>query len=227
VTDFDYLATRNQIIEEALAIVNVKRDGQPLSAAQIAEGAKSLNLLVKSWTNKHVFLWSQVEEDLSTVASTASYTSGFTPEALGIDKAAVVVGDRDKEIQVITYSQYEAIEDKTRTGEPQYIAFYKVDRAAKVFLYPTPDQVYTVKFLSVLPLKDMEDADGYGDVTAQFQLALAYGLARLLHSKYPDEPGKMKRVADMSQEFFLEACRGDRQIPSDDRVDSLFPARRY
>lgn len=225
-TDFDYIAQRNDIIEEALAIVNVKRDGQPLSAAQIAEAATSLNLLVKSWTNKHVFLWNQVLEDITTVASTVSYNSGFTPQALGIDKAAVVFGDRDKEISVITFSQYQGIEDKTREGEPQYIAFHQVDRVATIYLYPAPDAVYTVKFLLVLPLKDMDDADGYGDVTAQFQLALAYGLARLLHSKYPDEPSKMKRVADMSQEFFLEACRGDRQIPSDDRIDSLFPSRR-
>ena len=226
-SDFDYLASRNAIINEAFGIVNVRRDGQPINAAQLAEGVQSLNLLVKSWTNKHVFLWSQVLEDLTTVASTASYSSGFTPESLGIDKASVVFGDRDREISVITFSQYEAIEDKTREGQPQYIAFYKSDRAAQIYLYPTPDQVYTVKFLSVLPLKDMEDPDGYGDVTAQFQLALAYGLAELLHSKYPDEPQKMSRVSKMADRFFSEAARGDRQIPSDDRVESLFPARRY
>ena len=68
-SSYDFDVTTNDIIEMAFKVINVLPEGQTLSNEQYDTGKKMLNMMVKLWRAKGVFLWKQ---DNITVALTAS-----------------------------------------------------------------------------------------------------------------------------------------------------------
>lgn len=54
---FDWTLTRDEIITAALQKLGAIQAGDTPSAAQVTAAATALNLMVKSWQNKGVFLW--------------------------------------------------------------------------------------------------------------------------------------------------------------------------
>lgn len=239
--DFDYVATRNQIIEGAMRIVGALDPDQTLTPALLSQGVKALQLLVKSWQNEHLFLWNFDIGSFVTVAAQEWYqnlaglSSNALSQAIGLDKAWLVDSSgNDLELEVLSYSRYLDIRTKTTsTGRPTHIAFkptFDADVSANVsekhasfFLWPSPDAVYTIKPLVVFPLKDVDAAGGAGEIPVRFQRALKYGLAEDLFDEYPAESlNKMQYVQDKAANLFLTAKRSDQPQETTNEVEGLF-----
>jgi len=142
--DFDYISTRNQIIERAFRIVGALDLGNPLTAEQLAQGVQALQELTKAWQNEHLFLWTYNALSFSTVAAQVSYSGTLSTELIGIDKAWVVDGDSDLEVQVVPWSRYNEIRDKTLPGRPTIIAM-QPGVTPTAYLWPVPDAIYTIR----------------------------------------------------------------------------------
>jgi len=231
ITDFDYLATRNEIIEGAFRIVGALSKGQNLTPEMLDQGVKALQLLVKSWSNKHLFLWSFNQTSFATVAAQEAYTiaalTGDDDAIIGLDKAWVVETNEDLPLEVISYSRYLDIYDKeTNAGRPLAIAF-KPEPEPSFFLWPSPNAIYTIKVLCIFPLKDFDTAAGSGNVPARFQRALKYGLAEDLFDEYPGSMGTMQYTQAKAYELFREAKNSDMPVETTSEVESLFRCKRY
>jgi len=229
-TEFDYLATRNEIIEGAFRIVGAHEPGQVLSGEMLDQGVKALQLVVKSWTNKNLFLWSFDQSSFATVADQELYTttdlSGDDDAIIGLDKAWVVDSNEDLPLEVISYSRYQDIADKeTNTGRPCAIAF-KATPEPSFYIWPSPDAAYTIKILSVYPLKDFDAAAESGDVPARFQRALKYGLAEDLFDEYPGPMNEREYVQGKAEFLFLEAKNFNIQLETTNEVESMYGNRR-
>lgn len=228
-TDFDYIANRNVLIKEALGICGAIHPSQPVPAYMQAQAELKLQLLVKHWSNKHLFLWSYRQSSFATVSAQESYTTAdFTGDddtLIGLDKAFVVDSTEDIPLEVISFSRYQDIPDKESSGRPTHIAFTRTPSPA-AYLWPSPDAVYTIKTLGIYPLKDFDVATGSGDLSAQFQLALVYGLADLLFDSYPGPMNERQWVRGKASEFFLEAASEDQPRETTNEVEGLFPTRR-
>ncbi|MBL0320562.1 MAG: hypothetical protein IPP74_14900 [Alphaproteobacteria bacterium] len=243
-SDFDYLATRNEIIADAFEIVGVKRAGQNLTAAQLQQGVTTLQKLVKSWSNKHIFLWSFAKSSFTTSNNQPHYTNANglagldLSQAIGLDKASVVVDSIETEVplEVISYSHYLDISNKPQTGRPMFIAYQPswdlsdssllAEKHSGFYLWPTPDDNggsdYEINVLCLFPLKDFDTADGYGNVPARFQRALTYGLAEDLFDKYPGPMNEREFVASKAAQLFREAKLSDVTPETTNEVESLF-----
>lgn len=226
ITDFDYLATRNQIIQGAFRIVGALETGQNLTADMLDQGVKALQLLVKSWSNKHLFLWSFRQSSFTTVAAQELYTTtdltGEDDAIIGLDKAWVVDSNDDLPLEVISYSRYLDIQDKeTNTGRPSAIAF-RPTPSPSFYVWPSPDTAYTIKILSVYPLEDFDTAAGDGDLPARFQRALKYGLAEDLFDEYPGPMNERQYVQGKAANLFREAKIFDTPTETTSEVESLF-----
>lgn len=66
---FDFNLTTNEIVELSNKMVNALPEGQVLSNEQYSTGKKMLNMMVKSWRSKNIFLW---QTDLIAVPLVAS-----------------------------------------------------------------------------------------------------------------------------------------------------------
>lgn len=226
-TDFDYLATRNEIIEGAFQIVGAHEAGQTLSAELLDVGIKALQRLVKRWANKGFLLWNFESSSFSSVASQELYDSTLDQAIIGIDKAWVVDSNDDIPIEVISYSRYLDIYDKeTNTGRPLAIAFRKTP-SPSVYLWPSPDAIYTVKILAAFKLMDFDSASGSGDIPAEYQSALEYGLAEDLFDKFPGPMNERVFIATKAATLFGEAKNFDQSNETTSEVESLYGRRGY
>lgn len=224
-TDFDYVATRNKIIESAFRIVGVLRLGQALSGAQMQSGVDALQLLIKSWSNEHFFLWSYNLDTFPTVIGSITYNSILEDEIIGVDKAFYTDGTRETQIDVLSYSAYLDLEDRNeKTGRPTAIAF-KPTPEPSIVVYPKPDAVYTINFTSISPLQDMESASGHGDLPVRFQRALKYGLAEDLFDEYPGPMNEREFVKIKAAELFAKAKRSDMPRETESEVEGFYPRR--
>ncbi len=226
-TDFDYLATRNEIIEGAFRIVGVLEAGQVLTAEQLDQGIKALQLLIKSWSNEHLFLWSFDQTSFATVVAQETYDSTLDQTIIGLDKAWIVDTNEDIPIEVVSYSRYLDIVDKeTNSGRPVLIA-YKSTPAPSFYLWPSPDAIYTIKGLCVFPLEDFDVANASGDVPARFQRALKYGLATDLFDEYPGPINERVFVQKKAAELFETAKIFDMPTETTNEVEGLFRSKRH
>jgi hypothetical protein len=71
-----YDLTRNQVIIEALSLIRVGTDAEPLTEAMVQDAARSLNMMVKSWEADGLHLWSKTQGVLFTVPGQEKYTMG-------------------------------------------------------------------------------------------------------------------------------------------------------
>lgn len=222
ITDFDYIATRNDIISAAFRIVGAVEAGQSPSADMLAQGVEALQLLVKDWSNKHLFLWSFNLSTVATVAGTEVYTSTLDQAIIGVDKAWVVVDNDDLPLEVVSYSRYLDIQTKeAETGRPQVVAF-KPTPEPSLYVWPSPDDVYTIKMQCIFPLEDFDTASGTGDIPARFQKALKYGLADDLFDEYPGPISERQYVNGKATELFIYAKNADMPRETTSEVEGLF-----
>lgn len=225
-TDFDYLATRNEIIEGAFRIVGALDIDQPLSAGMLDQGVKVLQLLIKDWANEHLFLWAFDQGSFATVASQEAYDSTLDQAIIGLDKAWVVDSNNDLPIEVISYSEYLDIFDKEiNTGRPKAIA-YKPTPSPSFYVWPSPDAIYTIKTLCVFPLEDFDTAGGSGDLPVRFQRALKYGLAEDLFDEYPGPMNERQYIQGKASLLFSKAKRSDMSVETTNEVEGLYVNRR-
>lgn len=224
-SSLDYVATRNEIIEGAFRIVGALEVGQTLSANMLDQGIKALQLLIKSWSNKHLFLWT-FNTTTNTILSGNAYVD-LDDAIIGLDKAWIVDATTSEDIalEVISWSAYNDIQDKTATGRPLLIA-YKPTPEARFHVWPTTDADYSIKCLGVYPLADFDSASGYGDTIVRFQRALKYGLAEDLFDEYPGPMNERQYVQGKAAELFREAKISDIPIETTDEVEPMFSSRR-
>lgn len=225
ITDFDYTATRNEIIYAAFRIVGAIEPGEVLSSEMLDQGVKALQLLVKSWSNKNLFLWSFNQSSFSTAANDEIYDTELDQSLMGVDKVWYVDNNDDIQIRVVTYSEYLDIRTKsTQTGRP-YVAAFKPTPAPSLYLWPKPDAIYSMKLLGVVPLKDMDTASGIGDIPAEYQRALKYGLAEDLFDEYPGPMNERQYIQSKAEELFGEAKAVSQPFESEDEIEGLYDSR--
>lgn len=221
-TAFDYLQTRNEIIYGALRIVGALEADQNPSAEMLDQGIKALELLVKSWGNEHLFLWSYNLTSASTVAGDETVIAEFSSTAVvGLDKAWVVDGTSEIPLEVISYSAYTEITDKTASGRPSAIAFKPLPIPI-AYLWPEPDAIYDINLLVIYPLEDFDTAGGSGDIKVRFQRALKYALAEDLLDEYPGPMNERQYIQNKAASLFAKAKRSDVAVETTNEVAGMY-----
>ena len=181
-TEYDFILDRDELIDESFKKIGALADGQNISAEQLDTANKKLNLIIKSWEATGAHLWTYVTDSVATVASTASYLVPTTNGPHFVDRAYIVVNSTERRLERLSISQYADIYDKAAQGEP--CAFYHNVAEAKVYFWPTPNAIWTVKLFGYRRLKDWESASSTGEFPARWQTALKYALAVELGEDY-------------------------------------------
>ena len=70
----DYNRTRNELLNGALRLIGKDGRGKTASAEDIADATEALELMVKAWQGRGVYLWKQKEATLFLTKGTASYS---------------------------------------------------------------------------------------------------------------------------------------------------------
>ena len=191
---FDKNFAIDEIIEEAYERIGM----QGVSGYQLKTARRSLNIMFQEWANRGLHYWEVANNNITLVADQAVYTmfrstgdgTSSTTAVYGVDDVLEVSyrnSNVDSPLTKINRSQYQALSNKTSTGQPtQYFVQRFIDKVT-ITLYLTPGSSEAGKFINYYYVKRIQDAGAYTnatDVPYRFVPCMASGLAYYLSQKF-------------------------------------------
>ena len=205
-TTFEKGFSISDIVEEAYERIGI----QGVSGYQLKGARRSLNIMFQEWANRGLHYWEVANNNITLVADQATYTM-FRSTTDGTSSATAVYGvddileasfrnssNIDTPLTKINRSTYQALSNKTSTGQPtQYFVQRFIDKIT-VTLYLTPGTSEAGKFLNYYYVKRIQDAGDYtndADVPYRFVPCMIAGLAYYLAVKFaPDRIQMLKML---------------------------------
>ena len=196
----------SDIIEESYQRIGL----EGVSGNQLRSARRSLNILFQEWGNRGLHYWEVANNSITLVDGQAVYTM-FRSAADGTSDATAVYGvddvleasfrnasNVDTPLSKISRSTYQALSNKTSTGQPtQYFVQRFIDKIT-VTLYLTPGTDQAGKFFNYYYVKRIQYAGDYtndADVPYRFVPCMIAGLAYYLAIKYaPDRIQMLKML---------------------------------
>jgi len=193
------------IVEESYERIGI----QGVSGYQLKGARRSLNIMFQEWGNRGLHYWEIANNNITLVNNQAVYTM-FRSTSDGTSDATAVYGvddileasfrnsdSIDTPLTKISRSNYQALSNKTSTGQPtQYYVKRLIDRVT-ITLYLTPGTEQAGKFLNYYYVKRIQDAGDYtndADVPYRFVPCMTAGLAYYLSVKYAPEKIQMLKM---------------------------------
>ena len=214
-TTFEKGFSISDIVEEAYERIGISG----VSGYQLKGARRSLNILFQEWANRGLHYWEIANNNITLVADQATYTM-FRSSADGTSDATAVFGvddvleasfrnsNVDTPLTKINRSAYQALSNKTSTGQPtQYYVQRLIDRVT-ITLYLTPGTDQAGKFINYYYVKRIQDAGDYtndADVPYRFVPCMIAGLSYYLAIKYaPDRIQMLKMLYEDELKRALE-----------------------
>ena len=184
----------DEIIEESFERMGI----QNVTGYQLKTSRRSLNIMFQEWANRGIHYWQVANNNITLVNGQAVYTM-FRSAGDGTSSATAVYGvddvleasyrdnDVDTPLTKIARSAYQALSNKTSTGQPsQYFVQRFIDKIT-INLYLTPGSTENGKFLNFFFVKRIQDVGAYtnaSDVPYRFVPCMVSGLTYYLSQKY-------------------------------------------
>ena len=191
---FDKNFSIDEIIEDAYERIGF----QGVSGNQLRSARRSLNIMFQEWANRGLHYWEVANNNITLVADQAVYTM-FRSTGDGTSDATAVYGvddvleasfrnsNVDTPLTKINRSSYQALSNKTSTGQPtQYFVQRFIDKVT-ITLYLTPGSNEAGKFINYYYVKRIQDVGDYTnatDVPYRFVPCMVSGLAYYLSQKF-------------------------------------------
>ena len=214
-TTFEKGFSISDIVEEAYERIGI----QGVSGYQLKGARRSLNILFQEWANRGLHYWEVANNNITLVADQATYTmfrsttdgTSSTTAVYGVDdvlEASFRNSNVDTPLTKINRSAYQALSNKTSTGQPtQYYVQRLIDRVT-ITLYLTPGTDQAGKFINYYYVKRIQDAGDYtndADVPYRFVPCMIAGLSYYLAIKYaPDRIQMLKMLYEDELKRALE-----------------------
>ena len=193
------------IVEEAYERIGI----QGVSGYQLKGARRSLNIMFQEWGNRGLHYWEVANNNITLVNGQSVYTM-YRSTADGTSDATAVYGvddileasyrnsdNIDTPLTKINRSTYQALSNKTSTGNPtQYFVQRFIDKIT-VTLYLTPGSDEAGNFFNYYYVKRIQDAGDYSndaDVPYRFVPCMTAGLAYYLAVKYAPEKIQMLKM---------------------------------
>ena len=191
---FDKNFSIDEIIEDAYERIGL----QGVAGHQLRTARRSLNIMFQEWANRGLHYWEVANNNITLVADQKEYTM-FRSTGDGTSDATAVYGvddvleasyrasNVDTPLTKINRSTYQALSNKSSTGQPtQYFVQRFIDKVT-ITLYLTPGSSEAGNFLNYYYVKRIQDVGDYTnatDVPYRFVPCMVSGLAFYLSQKF-------------------------------------------
>lgn len=212
-TDADYAVTADQVVDSAYEELDLITDGGSPTTAQSAYGLKKLNLLVKNimGPSNRLYRGMKVWQRASaTLTLTAKNNFDIYSGSGDLDIIAPVNimsallrddNDNDTVIREMFRPEFDAIADKTATGDPaRYLYEQEYEYGTLYFDLVPADTTKTVVLTYHRRLFDMDAGTEDVDFPQQWHLALVYLLAVNLAPRYGIDPTPFRGLLEEARE---------------------------
>ena len=185
----------DEIIEEAFQRMGI----QNVTGYQLKTSRRTLDIMFQEWANRGLHYWEIQNNNITLVNGQSVYTM-FRSSADGASDATAVFGvddvleasyrdanNVDVPLTKIARSAYQALSNKSSTGQPsQYFVQRFIDRVT-ITLYLTPGANEAGNKINYYYVRRIQDAGAYTnatDVPYRFVPCMVSGLSFYLSQKY-------------------------------------------
>ena len=217
-TTFESGLSISGIVEESYERIGITG----VSGHQLKSARRSLNILFQEWANRGLHYWEVANNSITLVNGQAVYTM-FRSTTDGTSSATAVYGvddileasfrnsdSVDTPLTKINRSTYQALSNKTSTGQPtQYFVQRFIDKVT-ITLYLTPGSTEAGNFLNYYYVSRIQDAGAYSneaDVPYRFVPCMVAGLAYYLAIK--DAPDRIQMLKMLYEDELKRALEED------------------
>ena len=145
-TTTDFVLTRDEIIRLALRKVGGLADGETMTAGQLLDGVDTLNAILRSEDVRNKNLWaiSADPSNLTLVANQFRYVTGSGVSNIStrlLELVSAAYRDErgeDHLLDILRLEDYEAIQNKTESGDPEAVYLEENSVLANKVLYVWP-----------------------------------------------------------------------------------------
>lgn len=145
------MATVSDLLTDAFVDAGILADEESMSASQGQRALRKLNRLLQRWSADGFLVFKTVQESLTVSASgvTIGTSQTLNTEApIQIESAAITLNGLDHDLRILTPGEYAEISNKSETGRPTRLYYEGRGDGAKIYLWPVPDQSYSLKLFS-------------------------------------------------------------------------------
>jgi hypothetical protein len=181
--------TARTLILSALRKIRAVSPEETPPAYQIENGLEALNDLLSSWAAERLLVYSIAQRTGALVNGTNSYTigSGATfnlTRPQRIERAFIRISNIDYPLEIVTRDSYMGIPDKTAAGQPDRLYYDASYSQGKVYVYPTPEQSYTLYMDNWEPLTEFATSTTSYTFPLEYKLAIKTNLPLVLAPEY-------------------------------------------
>jgi hypothetical protein len=181
-----FVRTAGDLITDALELLGVLGEEEPLTAVDLQRGLKWLNYLLKAWQPDGVMTWTLTEGGPFTLTQgdfDIDFAAGGDVEDVPLDIQSVRVTRSGGTIPMSPLSRedYFNLPNRTAQGYPTQYYYDKQRDSGVLYLYQAPNAVLTtIEWTQRRPIMILTAANDSIDVPEEWDLALVSGLASLL-----------------------------------------------
>ena len=205
----------NLDLAEAIEEAYERCGSEARSGYDFRTARRSLNLMFADWANRGLNMWTFEEVVLPLVAGTDTYTlAADTVDMLdAVVRTGVGVTQADITITRISFSEYQAIPNKTITGRPIQMLLRREAQAPRLTVWPVPDnvQAYSLVYWRLRRVQDAGDGVNTQDLPFRFLPCMIAGLAYYLSMKVPGALDRMQTLKAQYDEAWQLASDEDRE----------------
>lgn len=213
---FDFSVDRDDIITEALQICGAIGDGETPTADQLTSCSRTLNMLIKAWQADGLQLFRRKTYTITPTAGTASYSFGSGGDVSEVPTRVLTVFKRDTDnndtpLTPMSYMEYQDLSSKSQQSQPTSYYFEYLGSTAKLFIWPTysASPTDTLYVMASRPIYDFDAASDDADVPNYYMLALSWGLAFALTTKYGVDRDTKNEIKEQAMYYKAEALSYD------------------
>ena len=198
-TSGTYVFEKNFSIDEIIEEASQRMGIQNVTGYQLKTSRRTLDIMFQEWANRGLHYWEIQNNNITLVADQNVYTM-FRSAADGASDATAVFGvddvleasyrdssNVDVPLTKIARSAYQALSNKSSTGQPsQYFVQRFIDRVT-ITLYLTPGTNEAGNKINYYYVRRIQDAGTYTnatDVPYRFVPCMVSGLSFYLSQKY-------------------------------------------
>lgn len=204
----------NEILQEAWE--RATEGGDLRSGYQLRTARRSLNLLMQSWANIGLNLFTIEEIAVPLVAGTATYT--LPADTVDLIEHVYRTGTGptqvDLDVSRISVSTYATMSNKNTQGRPNQIYINRLTAAPTITLFPVPNQTATLQCWRLRRIQDAVTGANTMDMPFRFVPALIANLAYMIAQKVPGGSARVPELKALADEQLRLAMDEDRDRSS-------------
>jgi len=219
--------TAQEIIEDALGLVNAVGVDQTLTADEVSDSLRAFNDLLEIFSTRNLAVYGQANQTFNTVASQAVYTIGTggnwnttRPERIN-DPAYSTVNGITYPCTSMTQGEYNLIAYKAQPQEfPNRYLYVNEYPLGLVTLWPVPSAVTPVTFSIDRVLTAITSGGASLSFPPGYAMVFKYQLAIMLGPQFGVRLAKFPEVVATAQSSFADIGRANKKL----RVMTYDPA---